>query len=586
MDFDPDAYLASKEKSVAAPAEFDPDAYLASKQKAPDREPSWYDKAKTAVTGEKFDPQSKPGYIQDIVQSAPGAVARFSSGLAGIPSSLKSYLDAHDPTDPNQKNLTPEEKKRLLEHESMLKKYNGNNFREERASDPNMGELALTGLKSGMGSMYQDPQTTPGKIADFALQNVIGGAKNPRELLNAPQNLKNLIQGTVAGAAGEAVPDNHPVIKALVQAGTGAVASGGTTAMKNLVRGSEKEAGTSAATVAQNAKEAHEAGYVVPPAQVTDSKISDTLGGWSGKKIEQKASIKNQENTNGLVKQEFGLPKDAVLDEKTFSDVRKDAGKAYKAVQAVTMPMKTDTGFRNRIASIGGANSQAAKEFPDLMANPEIDNLRKTLIEQKPFTTKGAIEVVKQLRGDATKNLKTIGDPSKHALGLAQREAANAVDDLVERNLDNMGHKDLVKEYRVARQTIAKAHDMESITNTTTGNVSARGAARLMDKGKPLTGNLEKVAKFGAAFPKSAQSPDVLGSVTDSSALDFGLSLTSVAHGRPDIGAAILARPIARNMALSKGYQDTVFSPKEKVPTGTAPLTALIKSTEPKEDQP
>jgi len=448
----------------------------------------------------------------------------------------------------------------------------------ERVVQAGVGAMTGAGGSAGLATQLARTASTP--LAKSVL-GMLGSSPGAQIASSATGGMSGQ---TVAEAGG------GPVAQTVASLVGGTIPLTPTIA-RNVVRGAAAAPGTRQAQVQSNAAEAHDAGYVLPPAQVSGSVVSDTLGGWSGKKIEQKASLKNQENTNNLVKEEFKLPNNAVLDEKTFSDIRKEAGKAYKAVQSVTDPIKTDTSFRNDISQIGGANSQAAKEFPELMANPEIAKLRNSLYNQKPFTTKGAIELVKQLRGDATQNLKALGDPSRHALGLAQREAANAMDDLVERNLERLGKPDLVNEYRTARQTIAKAHDMESVTNTVTGNVSARGAARLMDKGKPLTGNLEKVAKFGAAFPQSAKNVDMLGSVTDSSALDFGLALATAAHGRPDVAGAILARPLARNMLLSKPYQKAVFTPRETLPLGglaqtfkpgpsPVPLSQLMNSTQ------
>ena len=53
--------------------------------------------------------------------------------------------------------------------------------------------------------------------------------------------------------------------------------------------------------------------------------------------------------------------------------------------------------------------------------------------------TSAMMEAVKRLRFDAKANLKAAADPDKLVLGLAQRRAAQAIDDLIERRLTETG---------------------------------------------------------------------------------------------------------------------------------------------------
>ena len=262
--------------------------------------------------------------------------------------------------------------------------------------------------------------------------------------------------------------------------------------------------------------QARNSGYVLPPAAITDKPglVSSLLAGWSGKiKTQQEASMKNQEVTNRLAAEGLGLPKDTVLNPQVFEDVRAEAGKAYANVVKSIPQVSSDPAFQAEVAALGGANSTAARISPNITANPGIQGLRDELMAVPSFPTEAGVEVVKELRLNGNQNLKAIGDPSRHALGMAQREAADAIDNLMERNIVATGKTDVISAYREARRLIAKSYDVEGATNSATGDVNARGLARLAVKGRPLTDQLKEIADAALAFPKAMQTPAGLGTM-------------------------------------------------------------------------
>ena len=334
-----------------------------------------------------------------------------------------------------------------------------------------------------------------------------------------------------------------------------------------------------------HAIEAREAGYVLPPsaASETPSALSQLLTGWGGKiKTAQAASQANQETTNKLAAKALGLPESTTLTTKVFNDLRAKAGDAYQAVKNAYTSMTTDGTFTKDIHELTGSNSQAAAMFPDIMKNPEIEKLQAALLQADRVPTDAAIKVVKKLRFDANQNLKAIGDPGKHALGLAQRQAADAIDNQIERNLMDLGGhgkgpsgfgpggegyaENVVQKYRAARQLIAKSYDVEGATNEATGDVNARGLARLSDKGRPLSGELDTIANAAKAFPKAMQNPATFGGTENWSALDFFGAAGATVAGRPGVAGAILARPLARGAVLSGPYQNAMAGVPRKVP--------------------
>lgn len=310
---------------------------------------------------------------------------------------------------------------------------------------------------------------------------------------------------------------------------------------------------------------AMDSGFVVPPATMEKpSVLSTLLGGWSGKvKSQQAASVKNQALTKQLAAGSLGLPRDTVLDDNVFRDLRANAGKAYENVKQAVPVISTDPDFAARVSGLGSMNSDVAAHFPELVKNDAISNLANNLAAKSEFPTSAGVEAVKILRANGTKNLQAIGDPEKHALGFAQRDAADAIDDLMDRNISAAGNPGVVEQYRQARRLIARSHDIESATNTSTGEIDPRRFALLADKGKPLGGDLGKVADAANSFPKAMQVPSKFGGAEPISILDIitalGAAGTGTATGHLGSGAAIagaaLGRPAARALTLSGPYQ-------------------------------
>lgn len=331
-----------------------------------------------------------------------------------------------------------------------------------------------------------------------------------------------------------------------------------------------------AATAAKNSKvadaaapkfaAAREAGYVIPPTEATSEPgvVANALSSVGGKiKMQQAASVKNQTVTNSIAAKELGLPTDAMLDEATFSMVRQDAGKAYQAVEDSMSKLpggkvEANEDFLNRVVELDKKGAALRRDFPELATSPDIDALQTSLLKQD-FSPRAGVEAIKRLRFQSKSNLKSFDNPAKLELGLAQRDGANAIEDLIETRLEENGDSATVQAYRDARQTIAKSHDIESATDAN-GNVDARKIARLGEK-RPFSGGLKTIADTASAFGKSMQNPDKFGGLERRSILDTGVvvgsGLASLHNPAMAAGALVpLFRPLARSLALSEGLQN------------------------------
>lgn len=322
----------------------------------------------------------------------------------------------------------------------------------------------------------------------------------------------------------------------------------------------------SAAKVAPKFAAARDAGYVIPPTEASSEPgvVANALSSVGGKiKMQQAASVKNQSVTNSIAAKELGLPADAMLDEATFSKVRQDAGKAYQAVEDSMSKLpggkvEANDDFLNKVVDLDKKGAALRRDFPELATNPDIDALQTSLLKQD-FSPRAGVEAIKRLRFQSKSNLKSFDNPAKLELGLAQRDGANAIEDLIETRLEENGDSATVQAYRDARQTIAKSHDIEAATDAN-GNVDARKIARLGER-RPFSGGLKTIADTASAFGKSMQNPDKFGGLERRSILDTGVvvgsGLASLHNPAMAAGALVpLLRPFARNLALSEGLQN------------------------------
>lgn len=310
-----------------------------------------------------------------------------------------------------------------------------------------------------------------------------------------------------------------------------------------------------------NEQQAMDAGYKLNPATMENpSMLSKLLGGWSGKvKTQQAASAANQETTNSLAAQELGLPHDTTLDDNVFSSVRTMAGKSYQAVKDFVPRITPDEGFQADVKNLGALNGDLAKDFPELVRNDDISALAENLAKKDSFSTSAGIDAVKTLRASGAKNLQAIGDPQKNALGFAQRQAAEAIDSLMERNITASGDPDLVQNYQAARQLLAKSYDIEAATNPATGDVSAAKIAQISMR-RPLSGDLKTIGDTALAFPKAMQNPGKFGGVEPLSTLDLGAAGFAATKGKYGLAAGLLGKPAIRALIMSDPYQAAIAS--------------------------
>lgn len=306
--------------------------------------------------------------------------------------------------------------------------------------------------------------------------------------------------------------------------------------------------------ILQAASKAQDAGYVIPPTQVKPTLANRLLEGMSGKiTTAQNASARNQQTTNELVKKAIGAQE---LSPQGLDAVRRQANQAYDALGQAGQ-FQADKAFQEAVQKTGVPNSQLTQNFPAL-ANKQLKEMVDSFASTTNFDAQSAIEAIKTLRA-AQRTSAASSDPAAVALGRAQGKISKALEDLVDRNLAAQGNQDLLGAYRDARQTLAKVYDVEKAMNPATGNIDVRKLGPALKKGA-LTGELKKAAEFGQAFPKASQTVENMGSLPQTSPLDWTAGgAMSMASGSPLGMLGVVARPAARAATLSGPVQKNLL---------------------------
>ncbi len=205
--------------------------------------------------------------------------------------------------------------------------------------------------------------------------------------------------------------------------------------------------------------------------------------------------------------------------------------------------------YNDALDSILAPHMKAAQGFPNAKPSPVIGEIES--LRSPQFDAGSAVEKIKALRAGAD----TAYAQGDKALGKALKDGAGALESAIDDHLVTIGApKDLLQNFRDARQTIAKTYTVQKALNDQTGNVSAQRLAGDLTKGRPLSGDLRTVAEIAQAFPKATQS--LKEAPKQLSPLDFAVAAaTGAGTMNPGSVAMLAARPAARSALLSGPYQ-------------------------------
>jgi len=304
----------------------------------------------------------------------------------------------------------------------------------------------------------------------------------------------------------------------------------------------------------QVAQRAITEGATLPPTQVNPTILNRLLEGFSGKQqTSQVASLKNQEVINTQARKSLGLAPDTPITPQVLQEYRTVKGQAYDALRS-NPAYYTDRTF------IGDVN----KRIADLQKIGDTTDVRAEInvlngLKQLRFDGDGLVEQIKRLRGDAEANLSS-GNARDMSLGRAQKFASQQLEDLAERNLQKFNQPDVMKNFKQARQDIAKSYTIEKSLNAATGDVSGAKLGQRAAAGKIVPAELQAVSDAAAAFPTAFQNTARIGSVPGISPFDFAAATTgAVATANPFVMGAVLGRPGARAAITSAPFQNRML---------------------------
>jgi len=448
----------------------------------------------------------------------------------------------------------------------------------------NLGKAAYGTLATALGRQDLAPEPTPDPDLVRRGFEKVGFIKPELEPVTSGQRmLSSLVQGGVGAAAGSPSASLRQLATNAAVGGLSGGAAGATkeatgndtlamtagmlapAAASRAITGAQQQIAANQLRQQQNAARdqnianARNAGFVVSPSEVNPSTMNRALEGVAGKlSTRQLASSKNQEQTNQLVRQDLGVPENVPLTTDLMAQLRRDAYQAGYAPVEAAGPIRPGAAFKRDLDSISQQFKGAARSFPAAVKD-EVSNMIDSL-KVRQFDAADGVKMAQILRDESAKSYAG-GDK---AMGKAQRAAATAIEDQIERGLSGLGQPgaELLDNFRAARQQMAKTHTVEAAMNPATGNIEAQKLAAELRKGKPLSGGIKTVANAAAAFPNNFQSMEKVGAIPGISPLDvFGgatLGALGAAGAGPSgalLAAAPAVRPVARSMILSPAYQ-------------------------------
>lgn len=448
-----------------------------------------------------------------------------------------------------------------------------------------LATMAGSGLAAGEGS-GEDVSDAAGKAANVVekVQNALtyqprtqGGQDLTKVVEYLPQKL-----GEGANWAGEKTADatGSPAAGAAINTAIQALPA---FVLHRALPAARAAAAPRAATASPAVQAAGSIGIRLTPEEAQSGFVGRAVQSLSGAaKLERENARRNATDVNAAATNQVGLTDTSPA---AFDAARAPHNAVYDAMSQIGN-VPTDTAYQTATANVANRTGQGSFGF---RPTPDIQALRDNYSGVQQFDAADAVQEVRQLRASARQNLNAPHAPDQNALGHAQLQIANAIEDQLDRHIQAGsfvmpdGSPLTVDRLRGARQSLAQLHSVEDALDTT--NVSPRELHRQLERGVPLTGNLRTIAEAYGNFPRSLQDVSAIRNSGPFSVLDgtVGTLLGGAGHlaGLPVAAAtgpavaAMLARPLARASLASRLYQRYGVQ-GHPLPIGRPPAQALI----------
>jgi hypothetical protein len=261
------------------------------------------------------------------------------------------------------------------------------------------------------------------------------------------------------------------------------------------VAATEGGASINAAQTGDTTALARSLGFKVRPSDVQAATSKPQPGlkreGFTGTdRLKQDFSIANQGRTTELAARGIGLKPTKNITPRDLENLRKPHNAKYDEVSRELGALDPSSEFR-----VAAADSLENTNLPG-SARKKLVAITERMNGQNMLTT------LREFRNDAARKTASDNVATQEA-GFAVREAADAIEDEMFRQLAARGKGKLVEDFQAARQSLAKIHDVDSAL--VAGQVDAQVLNRLNKKYGKLTGELKALAEVAEAFPNVMQ---------------------------------------------------------------------------------
>ena len=317
------------------------------------------------------------------------------------------------------------------------------------------------------------------------------------------------------------------------------------------------------------AKEANRLGFALDPAisnptmgnkmrelAIDPSAMHDTL------------SEANKPRWGKVAKAEMGIPETTPLtSSKPFEQARTKAAGPYERIRSIeTLAPNEDVIFKIEnlydTGLIGGKTSENA-----------IRGLIQEAVEKVNGGMNGTkvLDNISNLRKKASKTYNSnAATPEMVDVADTRMGIANALEDLIEANVKN---PDELVAFRKARADMARSYAYEGATDISTGYVDPQKLNRMLNRGIPLSGDAEAMARIAGNFPEvTSLTPikrNVLQRYSRSGALaTLGAGIGSVVPGIGTLvgGATGAAAGVIGSKVAAKRMKAAEYQAKHAVP--------------------
>jgi hypothetical protein len=250
--------------------------------------------------------------------------------------------------------------------------------------------------------------------------------------------------------------------------------------------------------------------------------------------------------------------------------------------------IKLDQDYLNTINGIYASSNVKANQLDSIVNNIHTRGGRFTKKNAPPFEPDYLMQNIKALRSDANRNRQSTENAGTYNLGVAQKELADALEGLMERQLVRdysttpqgaQKAQQIIDRFRQSRKNIAVSHVVEDSLLKGSENVQLDELARAIQRGDYITGDLAKAGKFGNVYKPAKENKKGLGRYSYAAGVTLGSAAAAKMGLNPGAGAlvaggALLAGQAAAN-PLQRATQGYLMSKMGQSSAGTPDYTGM-----------